>query len=105
LCCFGVLAGAHSKEERADNQVGQVSQGRGAMVGAASAAGQELEELPKELGGDCLLSRRGRVSIVECLQQCSDGGEKLGAPFDVDGTPLEVTPKRRSQIACGVSDS
>jgi hypothetical protein len=75
---------------------------REASVGFDS---KKLEELPSELGGDCLLSLRWRVRVVESFQKSPDGGEKLGAPFEVNGTPFEMTPERRSQVACGIAHS
>jgi hypothetical protein len=66
---------------------------------------EKLEELSQELGSDCLLPLRWWVRVVESLQEGPKGGAQLRAPFEVNGTPFEVTPERRSQIACGIAHS
>ena len=59
----------------------------------------------KESGGDGLLTVWGRVDIVEGFQQGADGGQEDGAVWLVNGTWQETVPERRSQVACGLSDS
>jgi hypothetical protein len=51
------------------------------------------------------LSVRGRVYIVEGLEEGADGWVQVLPPLDVKGVWLEIVPKRRSQTACGSSDS
>lgn len=59
----------------------------------------------KESGGDGLLTVWRRVDIVKGFQQGADGGQEDGAVRLVNGTWQETVPERRSQVACGLSDS
>ena len=54
---------------------------------------------------DRLLPVGRRVQVLKSHEEGFQGGEQLGASRDVQGTWLEMVPKRRSQMACGIFDS
>jgi hypothetical protein len=78
---FGIFAGTHREEECSQYRVRGVGLCGASTIGLS--ASKDLEEflLYKELEvfeesrGDCFLTLRRRVSVIECLQEGLDGGE------------------------------
>jgi hypothetical protein len=93
-----MLTRSHGKEESAEDCICCLGVGRG-------QSGKQSKQLSEKLWYDGFLVTRQGVGVVASFQKGPDGGEQLGVSFDVKGAPLELHPKRRSQIACGISDS
>jgi hypothetical protein len=62
-------------------------------------------EVAKELRSDCSLTIGWVANVVQGLEEGCERGEQPGAVRDVKGAAFETVPKRRSQMACGSSDS
>ena len=45
------------------------------------------------------------IGVVECLKQGPDDWLEVGASREVHGAFPEIAPKRRSQLACGLTHS
>ncbi len=97
----GVLARPHGKEESTDDDVCGVI----ILIGPDLPSVSKLEESTEKTWSDGFLSSWWRVHIVECFQERAEGWPKLGSVLDVNGAPLETTPERRSQVACGSAQS
>jgi hypothetical protein len=65
----------------------------------------ECVEMPKEPRGYGTLPFRGLVGGIKSSEERADGGGKLVATRDVKGAPFQIVPKRRSHMACGITDS
>jgi hypothetical protein len=96
-----ILAGSHGEKEGSDDDVRGVI----ILVGAGLPAVRKLKEATKQSGSDGLLTVRRGVYVVESGEESSEGRPKLGSVRDVNGALLETTPERRSQVACGCSQS
>ena len=95
------LTGTSRKEETRDKEVdGVVDSAR-----LWSAGGSKAMQVTEELRGDGALSIWWVAYVVEGFEEGREGGEQPGAIREVKGAAFEIVPKRRSQMACGSSDS
>jgi hypothetical protein len=69
------------------------------------SADQVQEEGLEQSWRYCLLYLHRGVYVFVGPEEASKGREKLFSPFDMEGTPDEATPQRRSHAACGSFDS
>ena len=100
---FGVFTGSHGKEETPNEKVRGM--GVDCVMGRALLAMNKSMHGSQEEGSDGLLPVGRRVEVLKCHEKSFQGGEQLGASRDVQGAWLEMVPKRRSQMACGIFDS
>jgi hypothetical protein len=98
---FGVFAGPHGKEVGPCDDIGCNGWGgvfESWVIGSS-------EEFAQESRCDRFLVTRRGVYIVEGFEQGLDGWVHVLASLEVNGAWLEIVPKRRSQTACGTSQS
>ena len=100
--CEGVFTGTHGKEEGADEQVGGVGTDGVKLWVGAEAVG-EFMEFAEQSGSDGFLTGWSWVQVVAGGQESPDGWEE--PVVEVKGTWLEIVPERRSQRACGSTES
>ncbi len=98
-----VLAGSHCEEESHDRQVG--CGGLCRVVADRVAGSAKFEHSTEELRCDRFLTVGRWVQVCESIQESRDARAEGLSSLDVEGALLETLPKRRSHVACGLSDS